>query len=744
MAADEPNPPDRQPPKSPRQSLLEFDAWLDNAVYETGKGISQAYTRFSLFMRHFQVTGWKKGLVAFLDDGATFGAAGAVLLVALALPAIEETRKDWRKEVDYAVTFLDRNGNEIGRRGILVNDSVPLDEIPDHMIKATLATEDRRFFDHFGIDPLGTARALVENIRAKGVSQGGSSLTQQLAKNLFLTNERSIERKIKEAFLALWLEANLTKQEILKLYLDRAYMGGGTFGVTAAAEFYFGKNIRDITLSEAAMLAGLYKAPTKYAPHINLPNARARANEVLTNMVQAGFLSEGQVLAARRDPAKPVDRRRDYTPDYFLDFAFAEVQALSPRDHTIVVKSTIDVAVQKKAEEVTENTLRQFGPELDIGQSASVLMDPDGAVRTMVGGRDYGASQFNRATDAKRQPGSSFKPYVYAAALILGKRGPTSLVTDTPTCIGDWCPKNYSGSFAGRMTLTVALARSINSIPVQLARDIGRDKVVEVTRRFGLALPDKPDWPFVLGATEVTVASQTAGYAAFANGGKRVRPYAIEQIMTTAGEVIWDRKINAPQAEQIMPPEKAAEMNQMMIQVVENGTARRAILDGIPAAGKTGTTQSYRDAWFVGYTGNYVLGVWVGNDDYRPMERVTGGLVPAQIWHDIMAFAHQGIDLKQMPGAKPPVGPAADGGAIASANGTGQPAPGAAGVTVIAGGVERPRTLSTRSIGVLTEIEGLMRSAQPIGRQGALEPAGPPIGAVRIVAGGTQARGSIR
>ena len=297
------------------------------------------------------------------------------------------TKTDWRKNVDYSVLLLDRWGNEIGRRGITLDDSVPLEQFPDHLIKALLATEDRRFFDHFGIDIIGTARAVVANMRHKTVVQGGSSLTQQLAKNLFLTNERSIERKIKEAFLALWLEANLSKREILKLYLDRAYMGGGTFGVAAASEFYFGKSVRDIDLAEAAMLAGLFKAPTKYAPHANLPAARARANDVLSNMVAAGFLTEGQVVAARRRPATPVDRQRTYSPDYFLDWAFDEVQEMAPAEHTLVVRTTIDVGLQKKAEEVIENALRQYGEEYDVGQAAAVFMEPQGAVRAMVGGR---------------------------------------------------------------------------------------------------------------------------------------------------------------------------------------------------------------------------------------------------------------------------------------------------------------------------------------------------------------------
>ncbi|MCW1840641.1 transglycosylase domain-containing protein [Prosthecomicrobium hirschii] len=751
-------------PRRSRFGFLELDAWIDTSIWRAGRGIVESYERFSIFMRRFTVTGWRRGLVELLDDAATFGVAGTVLMLALALPAFEETKKDWRKEVDYSVTFQDRYGNPIGKRGILQNDSVPLQDIPDHMIKSLLATEDRRFFDHFGIDIIGTARAVVENLRHRGVTQGGSSLTQQLAKNLFLTNERSLERKIKEAFLALWLESNLTKREILKLYLDRAYMGGGTFGVAAASEFYFGKSVRDINLSEAAMLAGLFKAPTKYAPHVNLPNARARANEVLTNLVQAGFYTEGQVLAARRNPAKPVDRKRDYTPDYFLDYAFSKIDELDLPVHTLTVKSTIDIGLQKKAEEVVEGQLREVGQELNISQAAVVIMEPDGAVRAIVGGRDYGSSQFNRATDAKRQPGSSFKPYVYLSALVYGNYNPRSVVSDQPVCIGEWCPKNYGGRYSGRVNLTDAIARSLNSIPVQLAQQIGRERVAKFAQMFGLPLPDKPDWPFVIGAVEVRVIDQAVGYAAFANGGYKVEAMPIEQVLNGAGEVIWDRKKNGPAPKRIVAEDKVQQINQMMNAGVERGTGTRARLEGIPAAGKTGTTQSSRDAWFCGFTGNMVGVVWVGNDDYRPMEKVTGGVVPAPIWHDIMEYAHASIELKQGPGMPPPSRKADQGASVAAA-GQGKP-----GLTEVAGGAERPKTLTTRAVGVLSEIEGLMRQASPAavspgsgqpgtgqpgtgqpgfgaapGRQGALTPLDTRPGApLRPVAGANEKAAAVR
>src|SRR5690606_16861590 len=383
-----------------------------------------------------------------------------------------------------------------------------------------LATEDRRFFSHFGIDVFGTLRAFVENVRASAVVQGGSSLSQQLAKNLFLSNERTLERKIKEAFLAVWLEANLSKREILKLYLDRAYMGGGNFGVEAASEFYFNKSARDVSLAESALLAGLFKAPARFAPHINLPAARARANEVLTNMVQAGFMTEGQVIGARRHPADVVEQvAGSGSPDYFLDWVFEEVKQLAPDgDRVLTVRSTVDMPMQRAAEEAVETTLLQNGESYRVKQAAVVALDNDGAVRTMVGGRDYGESQFNRATSALRQPGSSFKPYVYAAAMMNGFT-PETVVRDGPICIGNWCPRNYSGGYSGPVTLTTALVKSINTIPVRLAQQIGRDKIVDVAHKMGITTELLITRSLPLGAAEVTVIDQAAGYGVFASGG---------------------------------------------------------------------------------------------------------------------------------------------------------------------------------------------------------------------------------
>ena len=648
-----------------RHLLLDIDARIDFAMFSSGKGLREGFERFSTFMDGFHVGRWKRWVIVEpLSEMATLGLGGLVLLLVLAQSAFRETADDdWLKKSDLAVSFLDRYGNPIGTRGIKHNDSIPLEDFPDNLIKATLATEDRRFYDHFGIDIAGTARALVSNAQAGGVRQGGSSITQQLAKNLFLTNERTIERKVNEAFLAIWLETRLTKNEILKLYLDRAYMGGGTFGVDGAAHFYFNKSARDVTLAEAAMLAGLFKAPTKYAPHVNLPAARARANQVLDNLVDAGFMTEGQVFGARRNPAVAVDRREEVSPNYYLDWAFDEMRRLvdtfpkTYSERVFTVRTAIDMTVQRAAESAIENQLRQFGRDYHATQAATVVSDLDGGVRAMVGGRDYGASQFNRATDAMRQPGSSFKPYVYATALMNGFK-PSSIVVDGPVCIGNWCPQNYGHSYSGNVTLTQAITRSINVVPVKLSIAMGgkggpkagRAKIIETARRFGITAPllDTPSLP--IGSAEVSLVEHAVAYATFPNKGRAPAPHAVLEVRTGAGDLVWRFDRDGKQPTQAIPASVAADMAGMMSHVVSEGTARRAAIDGVPTAGKTGTTSAYRDAWFVGYTGNFSCAVWYGNDDYSPTNRMTGGSLPAQTWHDIMVTAHQGVEIKDVPG----------------------------------------------------------------------------------------------
>jgi len=690
-----------------KRFLLDLDSRLDFGLFQSTIWGRELFERFAVFMDRFHIAGWRRWLlIEPLSEAGTLGLGGLLLALALAIPAFRETSdEDWLKKSELAVTFLDRYGNEVGSRGIRHNDSVPLEQFPDHLIKAVLATEDRRFYEHFGIDIPGTVRAMLTNARAGGVVQGGSSLTQQLAKNLFLSNERTIERKVKEAFLATWLETRLTKNEILKLYLDRAYMGGGAFGVDAAAQYYFGKSARDVNLAEAAMLAGLFKAPTRYAPHINLPAARARANVVLDNLVEAGFMTEGQVFGARRNPATAVDRRDQGAPNYYLDWAFDEMRKLvdtlpkSVVERAFVVRTALDPGLQRTAENAVENSLRQYGRDYHAKQAAAVIADLDGGVRAMVGGRDYGASQFNRAVDAMRQPGSSFKPYVYATALMNGFK-PTTTVVDGPVCIGNWCPHNYGNGYSGAQPLWSALKNSINTVAVKLSIAIGhgnpkagRAKIVETAHKMGIrsALPDTPSLP--IGADAVTVVEHVVAYATFPNLGKAVAPHAILEVRTGAGETIWRFDRDGKKPEQVLPPQVATDMIFMMNKVVEEGTARRAMLTGIKAAGKTGTTNAFRDAWFVGYTANFVGGLWFGNDDYSPLNRMTGGSLPAMTWHEIMEYAHQGIELKNLPGLAP------------------NPAPTAPVAQTPAGDAVRPAMLSYKGAQVLVRVERLMEEA---------------------------------
>ena len=639
----------------------DFDAWLSASAFEGQGDFKRFWRGYNRVMRIFRFRGIRRALLDLTSEATNIGVVVGVLLVMLAIPAFYETHVDWRRTQDFAVTFLDRQGQEVGRRGIRHDDSVRLEDFPDELIKAALATEDRRFFSHWGIDPIGTVRALVVNTRADAVVQGGSTITQQLAKNLFLSNERSMDRKVREAFLALWLEVQLDKEEILKLYLDRAYMGGGNFGVAAAADFYFGKSVKDLTLAESAMLAGLFKAPSRFSPHINLPAARARANEVLTNLVNAGFMSEGQVQVARLNPATAIDRGRDTTADYYFDWAFEQVRAMAREGHfgnerVLFVKTPLDLELQAHADQAVENILRQHGEAYAVRDAAAVVMDPDGAVRAIVGGRDYGASQFNRATSALRQPGSAFKPFVYATVLSHLPYRPDSIVRDAPICIGNWCPNNYNRSFAGAMTMTAALARSINTIPVRFSLELGngnaregRAKIIEMTRRMGVRTPMQDTTSLPIGASEMTVMDMTAGYAVFANGGNRVDPYVALEVWNAFGEPLYSRRRDH-EPERVLATGAVADMNQMLATVPTSGTGRRAALDGVVSAGKTGTTNAYRDAWYGGYTGNFVSAVWFGNDNYQPTRRMTGGSLPAMAWREIMSFAHQDVELIPIPG----------------------------------------------------------------------------------------------
>ncbi len=632
---------------------LALDSWIDSTLYSLYARFKDRWANYNNFFAGFRVTGARRLAVEFLSEAATLGTGGLAIVLMFELPAIELTKNpNWRTGSEFSVTFLDRYGNEIGKRGIQFSDAVPLEEIPDTLIKATMATEDRRFFDHFGIDVLGTMRAMVQNARANEVVQGGSSISQQLAKNLFLSSERSMQRKIREVYLALWLESHLTKKEILKLYLDRAYLGGGNFGVEAASQFYFGKSVRDINLAESAVLAGLFKAPSKYAPHSNPAESRARTNQVLSNLVEAGFMTEGQVHAARLNPANIIDHEEDYAPNYFLDWAYEEVQRLmrGKGEYVLTARTTVDVPLQKLAEQSIETAFETDAKYARASQAVLVSMDTDGAVRAMVGGRDYGDSQFNRAVHGARQPGSSFKPYIYLTAIENGVR-PNKVVSDTaPTC-GNWSPVNYGGGVSGRsMTLYDALKMSVNTIAVKLSLDVGREKVLEVAHRIGLTSVRKT-CSMALGDTGIAPLDHAAGYAVFANGGKAVKPYAVLDLRNTRDELVYSRERDEPPPAQIFKREDIEILNTMLQKVVEEGTATAAKLDFTNACGKTGTTSGPKDVWFMGFTGQYVTGVWFGNDDYSDMvSGTTGGHMAAPAWRRYMVGAHTNMDIPQIPG----------------------------------------------------------------------------------------------
>ncbi len=645
---------DSKKEKQINERLNRVDSWVDSTVFVIWDWLGRAWNAYSSSLERWRVRGLKRMALELVSDGATLSLVFLIVLYRYGLPQVEEDGDIWNQGRKVAVTFYNTDGTIIGRRGVRQDDAVPLAEVPPVLIRAVLATEDRRFFDHIGLDFQGTARAMLENVRAANVVQGGSTITQQLAKNLFLSPERTFERKLNEAFLALWIEARLSKEEILKLYLDRAYLGAGTYGVEAASQFYFGKSVRDVTLPEAALLAGLFKAPSKYAPHVDLKAAHGRASVVLERMVVSEFISESEAFAARREPADYLKRDSYDTPEYYLDFAYNEIQSLIKEYHletefNLEVTTTIDSKLQKIAQATINNTLDVNSKAYKVNEAALVSMTPQGAVKAVVGGRDYEVSQFNRATDAKRQPGSSFKPFVYLAALRSGLR-PSTVLSDSPITLGNWQPKNYNHKYRGRVTLVTALKKSINTIPVHIAEMIGRRTIIETAKLAGLQSPLSANRSMPLGTSEVTVMDLTGGYASFANGGTAVKPHAILEVRRSDGTVLYSRERNAPDQLQAVNPVYIADLNFMLNQVVLSGTGRRAFLKTTPVAGKTGTTQDYRDAWFVGFTSRYVTGVWFGNDDFTPMKRVTGGRLPAQTWHDYMVNAERGHPPAPLPG----------------------------------------------------------------------------------------------
>ncbi len=545
------------------------------------------------------------------------------------------------------IAILDANGELLANRGDTGGAAVRLADLPPYAPKAFIAIEDRRFYSHWGVDPLGIGRAVVRNVTGRGGMQGGSTLTQQLAKNLFLTQERTISRKIQEAILALWLERKYSKDQILELYLNRVYFGSGAYGVEAAAERYFGHSAKTLTLSEAAVLAGLMKAPSKLAPDRNPEGAAERAAQVIAAMAQEGHITEAMAKAAL---ARPARARSDigagsinYAADYVMDMLDDTVGAI---EQDIVVTTTIDARMQMAAEGALKQALDEKGAQLGVAQGALVALDPNGAIEALVGGRDYSASQFNRAVSAKRQPGSAFKPFVYLAGLEHGL-SPESVREDGPLDVKGWRPENYSRQYLGPVTLTKALSLSLNTVAVRVGLEVGPKTVAKTAHRLGVQSELQANASIALGTSEVTPLELVAAYAPFANGGIAVQPYVIVKVTTAAGKTLYQRK--GASLGRVIAPQYVAMMNDMMRETLLTGTARKAELPGWEAAGKTGTSQDFRDAWFVGYTGRLIAGVWLGNDDNSPTKKASGGNLPVEIWSRFMGVALKGQAVAGLP-----------------------------------------------------------------------------------------------
>ena len=581
--------------------------------------------------------------------------AGALVLLFAAYtflrPTVPPNADLWNINRMPAMTFLDVDGEVIGSRGGLHTKPLSLEEIPYQLRLAFLVAEDKRFYEHGAVDWRGVMRALFVNVAEGELVQGGSTITQQLAKNIFLTQDRTFVRKVKEVILARDLESRLTKDQILELYLNRIYLGGAAFGVEAAAQTYFGKSARSVTLAEAAMLAGLAKAPSRYAPTTNLEAAQRRAEVILEQMRDEKVISEDQLNNAIEFPAALADRAITGDINYFIDYVSWEVENFvqSP-DVDLVVRTTLDKTLQMKAEEAIKTVVDALPPERNLSQAALVSLSPEGAVRAMVGGRSYQKSQFNRAVQALRQPGSSFKPFVYLTALEQGMR-PTTVYQDMPIKIGDWQPTNYVDVYDGPMTLTEAIEKSTNTVAVRLTLDVGAENVVATAHRLGIKSALEPNRSLPLGTSEVTLLELTDAYIPFATNGLASEPYGIVRIETKDGDVLFER--SEPVQRRVIDPAVAEDMTYMLYKVMYEGTAKRAALPDRPSAGKTGTSQDWRDAWFMGFTANLVTGVWVGNDDNAPMSRVTGGEIPADIWKRYMTAAHEGLPVVALAGASP-------------------------------------------------------------------------------------------
>lgn len=551
------------------------------------------------------------------------------------LPDIIDNPKFERKA---SITVLANDKSVIARYGDIKGNNISADKIPKNLANAILATEDRRFYYHFGLDPIGLIRAIIVNVTNKGVVQGGSTITQQLAKNLFLSQEKTLKRKIQEAMLAIWLEYKLTKDEILASYMNRVYLGAGTYGVEAASRVYFKKPVDTINLQQAAILAGLLKAPSRYSPLSNPIESEKRAKVVLGAMVDAGYISQKEADRAGENKLdKKVATAIGQSSRYFSDWIVDNLDNVigTPKED-IIIETTLDPQVQESTAQILKNAVEKNMGKYNVSQSASVVLRPDGSIVAMVGGIDYSKSEYNRATQGLRQPGSSFKPFVYLAALEHGANEYTT-VLDAPIKIGKYAPENFGRKYHGETTLINALTWSMNTVAIRLAQAVGIDKVINVARRAGITADLEPNLSLALGSSEVSMVEMAQAYATLNNGGYAVQSFGIKKIKSSTGSVLYERKLEP--ATRVFNGNNIGMLTNMMMSVVQNGTGQAA-RSAFFVAGKTGTSQDYRDAWFDGFSRDYVAVVWFGNDNNSSMKSsMTGGAIPARSWKEIIIAA---------------------------------------------------------------------------------------------------------
>ena len=598
-------------------------------------------------------TAGRPPLQALLYWSAVVGVWGLIALVAffaVFATDLPDTSKMFDVKRQASISYLDRSGGLIAVRGSQFAPPVNLDELPPYVPAAFVAIEDKRFYHHFGFDLWGITRSIFKDLKAGHAVQGASTITQQLARNLFLTPNQNIRRKAQELILAVWLETKFSKKQILSLYLNRVYFGEGAYGIEAAAQRYFNKPAAQLTLGESALLAGLMKGPSRYSPVSATDRAARRASVVLNTMVKTHAITPEQRDAAFREPVHVSATLASQKAQYYVDWVDQQVRALVGQPvEDLVVETTLDLPIQINAEHAVRTIVERDAKARGVAQAALVAMDGEGRIRAYVGGEDYVASQFDRASQAQRQAGSSFKPFVYLTAMEAGKT-PDTQVVDEPLTIGSWSPHNFTNRYLGPITIQGAFAESVNTVAARLANEVGTATVAQTAHRLGITSDIQTAPSMALGAVEVSPLEMAQAYSAFGNGGLRTKGYGIERIRTATGRVLYDHNLGLAPRTRVINQPALGEMIQMMRQVLISGTGVRARVPGRDVAGKTGTTSDYRDAWFVGYTGGFTAAVWTGRDDNTPMKRVTGGSSPADIWKMFMASSLPRLNVQTIPG----------------------------------------------------------------------------------------------